>query len=183
MKKPTTYSLIPGDIIVQVVDAIVNAANSSLLGGGGVDGAIHMKAGYGLLGECRTLGGCEVGQAKITKGYRLPAKFVIHTVAPICDLAQGLSLKDTGLLSDCYINSLKLAMDKGLKTIAFPNLGTGIYRFPKPEACQTAINSVREFVLNNPKAFNQITFVCFEKDNYELYKKYFQKSLNLNPTL
>ncbi|MCF8378411.1 MAG: O-acetyl-ADP-ribose deacetylase [Bacteroidales bacterium] len=157
--------LIFGDITQINVDAIVNAANKSLLGGGGVDGAIHRAAGPGLLIECRELNGCDTGEAKITQGYHLPAKYVIHTVGPIWN---GGIFNEKNLLKNCYKNSLKLALEHDLKSIAFPNISTGVYRFPKEEAAKIAIAEIRKF----QKQFDtpeRILFVCFDEENYSLY--------------
>ena len=147
------------------VDAIVNAANTSLLGGGGVDGAIHRAAGRELLEECRMLNGCKTGEAKITKGYRLPARYVIHTVGPVW---HGHST-DHQLLHNAYHNSLLLALEYGLKTIAFPNISTGVYRFPKQEAAGIAIKAATDFITAAPDALSEITFVCFDDENYNIY--------------
>lgn len=155
-----------GDITKEQVDAIVNAANKSLLGGGGVDGTIHAAAGPLLLEECRTLGGCETGQAKITKGYNLPAKYVIHTVGPIYGQEKG---HEAELLANCYQNSLKLAKEKLLRTVAFPAISTGIYKFPKTEAAKIAVNTVKMFIEDNPKIFQEIIFVLFNQENYQIY--------------
>jgi len=159
--------LIQGDITVLDVDAIVNAANKTLLGGGGVDGAIHRAAGSELLMECKTLNGCETGEAKITKAYQLPAKFVIHTVGPIWN--DGKKNEETNLRS-CYLNSLRLAKDNNCKTVAFPNISTGIYGYPKKLAAETAVKAVKEF-LNNHMEINKVFFVCFDDENYSLYSK------------
>lgn len=159
-------NLIQGDITKLQVDAIVNAANSSLLGGGGVDGAIHRAAGSELVHECRLLGGCKTGQAKLTKGYLLPAKFIIHTVGPVWNEGKEEEMKASH--SNCYANSLKIAEDKEFRTIAFPNISTGIYRFPKGLAAQIAISTVKEFLSTN-NSVEQVTFVCFDVENYHLY--------------
>lgn len=159
--------VIHGDITKLQVDAIVNAANSSLLGGGGVDGAIHRAAGPQLIEECRKLDGCSTGEAKITKGYNLPARFVIHTVGPVW---QGGNNYEDELLASCYRNSLKLAAEYNCQSIAFPNISTGIYGFPKERAAIIAINVVKEFVANNPIP-GEIIFVTFGNDNFEIYNK------------
>lgn len=157
--------LIQDDITQLNVDAIVNAANKSLLGGGGVDGAIHRAAGDELLEECKTLNGCETGEAKITKGYQLPAKYVIHTVGPVW---YGGNNKETELLANCYKNSLKLALENNVKSIAFPNISTGVYRFPKDMAAEIAIRTVTEFLEQNKK-IDKVYFVCFDQENYTIY--------------
>jgi len=159
--------LVRGDITKMEVDAIVNAANSSLLGGGGVDGAIHRAAGPELVEECRQLNGCETGDAKITKSYMLPAKFVIHTVGPIW---RGGEQNESELLANCYKNSLKIAKEKKLKTVAFPNISTGVYRFPKSMAAGIAIRTINKF-LKEHKELNTVYFVCFDEENYDIYKE------------
>ncbi len=158
--------LIKGDITTLETDAIVNAANTSLLGGGGVDGAIHRKAGPKLLEECRLLNGCKTGEAKITKGYNLPARFVIHTVGPVW---RGGGNNEELLLANCYRNSLKLATDFNLKSIAFPNISTGVYGFPKDLAATIAIREVNKFLTSSQ--LPDIYFVAFDNDNYNLYKE------------
>ena len=163
----TKLELIKGDITKLKVDAIVNAANSTLLGGGGVDGAIHQIAGPGLLAECKTLGGCPVGEAKVTSGYNLLAKFVIHTVGPIWH--DGNNNEET-LLANCYVNSLLIAEHLKIKTIAFPNISTGIYRFPKLKAAEIAIKTINDFI-EKTKYIETIFFVTFDEDNFEVYKK------------
>jgi O-acetyl-ADP-ribose deacetylase len=163
----TKLELIKGDITKLKVDAIVNAANSTLLGGGGVDGAIHQIAGPGLLAECKTLGGCPVGEAKVTSGYNLLAKFVIHTVGPIWH--DGNNNEET-LLANCYLNSLLIAEHLKIKTIAFPNISTGIYRFPKLKAAEIAIKTINDFI-EKTKYIETIFFVTFDEDNFEVYKK------------
>jgi O-acetyl-ADP-ribose deacetylase (regulator of RNase III) len=157
--------VIKGDITKQVIDAIVNAANSSLLGGGGVDGAIHRAAGPKLVMECMKLHGCKTGQAKITKGYRLPAKWVIHTVGPVW---QGGNRGEDGLLADCYRNSLELAARYGIKTIAFPSISTGAYRFPVERAAVIAINEIKGFLDTNSN-IEKVLMVCFDEDTYREY--------------
>lgn len=159
--------LIQGDITKLKVDAIVNAANRSLLGGGGVDGAIHRAAGFELLNECKLLDGCETGEAKITKGYNLLAKYVIHTVGPVWHGGMNNELQ---LLTNCYKNSLQIALDKKLKTIAFPNISTGVYRFPKETAANIAIRTISRFLDNNKK-IKKVYFVCFDEDNFNIYKE------------
>jgi O-acetyl-ADP-ribose deacetylase (regulator of RNase III) len=156
-----------GDITKLKVDAVVNAANSSLLGGGGVDGAIHAAAGPGLLAECRTLGGCKTGEAKITSGYNLLAKFVIHTVGPVW---HGGSDNEEILLAGCYKNSLAIAENTKLKTIAFPNISTGVYRFPKDLAAQIAIREVKDFGKSS-RQIEKVLFVCFDDENFNIYKQ------------
>src|SRR6056297_1671705 len=160
--------LIQDDITKLEVDAIVNAANKSLLGGGGVDGAIHSAAGSELLEECKTLNGCETGEAKITKGYRLPSKFVIHTVGPVWHGGQS---NESELLTNCYKNSLKLALENNIKTIAFPNISTGVYGFPKDKAAEIAIKTVTGFLNQNNNRIEKVYFVCFDNENYSLYKE------------
>lgn len=156
-----------GDITKLRVDAIVNAANKSLLGGGGVDGAIHRAAGKGLLEECRKLHGCETGEAKLTGGYALPAKYVIHTVGPI----YSGSDRDAADLYNCYRNSLQLASEKGIHSIAFPAISTGVYGYPVSEATQIAICAVSEWFDKNPHYHMQVIFSCFGENVYKIYKE------------
>lgn len=156
-----------GDITKLDVDAIVNAANSSLLGGGGVDGAIHRAAGPELLAECRTLHGCPTGEARITRGYRLPARHVIHTVGPVWD--GGHSHEDEKLAS-CYRNSLALAQKHGLRTVAFPSISTGVYRFPLDRATHIAVTETAKALETHPD-IEQVTFVCFSRDAYDAYTR------------
>lgn len=158
--------IIQGDITKLEVDCIVNAANTSLLGGGGVDGAIHRAAGKELLEECKMLNGCKTGNAKITKGYKLPAKFVIHTVGPVW---YGGENNEESLLASCYRNSLMLAIKNNIKTIAFPNISTGVYRFPKEKAAEIAITEVERFLKEND-SITEVIFVCFDMENLNLYK-------------
>ena len=162
---------IQGDITKISVDAIVNAANSSLMGGGGVDGAIHRAGGGEILEECRKIvakqGGCKTGEAVITTAGKLPAKFVIHTVGPVWS---GGDKNEEQELINAYKNSLKLAVENKVKSISFPNISTGVYRFPKEKAAKIAISTVIDF-LNNDKTLEQVTFVCFDSDNLSIYKE------------
>lgn len=157
--------LFKGDITKLKVDAIVNAANTSLLGGGGVDGAIHRAAGKELLEECRALNGCKTGEAKITKGYNLPAKYVIHTVGPVWHGGKSGELEK---LASCYQRSLETAVENGIKTIAFPNISTGVYGYPKKEAAETAIQTVISFLKKNDE-IEQVIFCVFDEENFDLY--------------
>jgi O-acetyl-ADP-ribose deacetylase (regulator of RNase III) len=164
-------NLVRGDITKSKVDAIVNAANSSLMGGGGVDGAIHRAGGPSILEECRkiiaTKGPCDTGQAVITSGGSLPARFVIHTVGPIWN---GGKNGEAGNLKDCYTNSLNLAVTKNIESIAFPNISTGIYGYPKQQAAEIAIGTISTW-LQTESSIRRIDFVCFDEENYFIYKK------------
>ena len=162
----TRISLHKGDITTMDVDAIVNAANTSLLGGGGVDGAIHSAAGPELLAECRTLNECPTGEAKITGAYRLKARHVIHTVGPVW---HGGGQHEEQLLANAYRNSLNVAVQNGVRTVAFPNISTGVYHFPKERAADIAYNTVIEFITAQPTVLNEVIFVCFDNENYDLY--------------
>ena len=164
--------IIQADITTLKVDVIVNAANSSLLGGGGVDGAIHRAAGPELLQECRKLNGCPVGEAKITKGYNLPAKFVIHTVGPVW---QGGSHGEAQLLEACYHNSLKIAASKQLKSIAFPAISTGVYGYPIQQAAEIAIQTVKNFLLQST-SIEKVIFCCFSSNDLQVYKEIYQST-------
>lgn len=159
--------LLKADITTLDIDAIVNAANTSLLGGGGVDGAIHRAAGPELLAECRTLRGCPTGQAKITRGYNLPAKYVIHTVGPVW---QGGGRGEAALLSSCYQASLKVAIEHGVKTIAFPAISCGIYGYPVEQACEIAVRETAG-LLSREASIEKVIFVCFGNDVYQAYLK------------
>ena len=160
-----------GDITKLQVDAIVNAANKTLLGGGGVDGAIHRAAGSLLLEECRKLNGCETGEAKVTAGYQLTAGHVIHTVGPIW---HGGENKEAQRLASCYLNSLKIASEQQFTTVAFPNISTGVYRFPKEKAASIAINEVNAFLKVN-QSIQKAIFVCFDNENFSHYAKYIEE--------
>jgi O-acetyl-ADP-ribose deacetylase (regulator of RNase III) len=164
---PTVLRAINADITTLAVDAIVNAANSSLLGGGGVDGAIHRAAGPDLVHECRLLGGCKTGQAKITKAYRLPSKFIIHTVGPVWS---GGKNSEAELLASCYRGSFALAAAKGLSSIAFPSVSTGIFGFPVELAADIAIATARECALENPN-LREIIFCCFSPADLLVYER------------
>lgn len=164
-------ALIQGDITKLEVDAIVNAANSSLMGGGGVDGAIHRAGGPQILDECREIvarqGRCATGNAVITSGGNLPAKFVVHTVGPVW---HGGNNNEADLLRNSYLNSLKLAVENGVETIAFPNISTGVYGYPKEKAAEVAIRTVTEFLRENDQ-LKQVCFVCFDEENLQIYQR------------
>ncbi len=163
--KEVSISILRGDITKLAVDAIVNAANETLLGGGGVDGAIHRAAGKELLAECKTLHGCKTGQAKITKGYQLQAQHVIHTVGPVW---HGGSQGEPELLADCYRNSLRLAFENRLKSIAFPAISTGVYGYPKDEAALIAVETINEFLTHTDM---EVVLVAFGETDERLYQK------------
>ena len=162
--------LIHGDITEQKADAIVNAANRSLLGGGGVDGAIHRKGGPAILEDCYKIrekqGGCETGEAVYTTAGNLPAKYVIHTVGPVWN---GGASNEDELLKNCYLNSLKIAEELGVKSVAFPNISTGVYRFPKNRAAEIAVSAVKEYS-SFKTGIAKVIFVCFDEENFEIYK-------------
>ena len=160
-------AVVQGDITAEDAGAIVNAANTSLLGGGGVDGAIHRAAGGELLAECRTLGGCATGEAKITKGYRLAARHVIHTPGPVW---HGGDKGEANLLASCYRNSLQLAVDNGLASVAFPCISTGVYGYPADQACRIAIRTVAAFLAGQPSV-RQVRFVCFSSSDRDVYER------------
>jgi len=163
--------IVRGDITKLDVDAIVNAANTSLLGGGGVDGAIHRAAGPELLAECRTLGSCRPGEAKITRGYHLPARFVVHTVGPVW---RGGEHHEPEILVNCYLSSLQLAVENGIKTIAFPAISCGAYGYPIPDAAQIAVKTTRDFLATNDR-IDKVTFVLQGEDVYDAYRQPLEK--------
>jgi O-acetyl-ADP-ribose deacetylase (regulator of RNase III) len=159
--------IVLGDITKLTVDAIVNAANTTLLGGGGVDGVIHRAAGTELLAECRTLGGCRPGEAKITRGYRLPARFVIHTVGPVW---RGGKRHEPEILANCYQSSLQLAVENGIRTIAFPAISCGAYGYPIPDAAQIAVKTTRNLLATADK-IDKVIFVLWGEDIYDAYRR------------
>ncbi len=163
--------IIQGDITKQAVDAIVNAANCSLLGGGGVDGAIHRAAGPELLAECRTLNGCKTGEAKITRGYKLPAKYVIHTPGPVWN---GGNNGEADKLRSCYRNCLVLASENGCRTVDFPSISTGVYHFPLSKASEIAIKTISEYLFEHPE-IERVRMVCFDERTKEHYEKALEK--------
>jgi O-acetyl-ADP-ribose deacetylase (regulator of RNase III) len=169
--RPDNIEIIRGDITTLKVDAIVNAANNSLLGGGGVDGAVHRAAGPGLLEECRKLNGCPTGEAKLTKGYNLNCQYIIHTVGPVW---MGGMRDEHALLASCYQKSLALANGEKVKTIAFPGISTGIYGFPKDQAANIALTETKRFLKRNSYP-EKVIFVTFDEDNFKIY----QSLLNL----
>lgn len=171
--KAERIELVLGDITQQKVDAVVNAANTTLLGGGGVDGAIHSAAGPKLLEECRKLEGCKTGDAKLTKGYSLPAKYVIHAVGPVW---RGGNYHEEELLALCYRKSLEMAVKHGVKTIAFPCISTGAYGFPIEPATRIAVREVRKFLEENP-SIERVVFVCFLRRDYEVYARVLKETL------
>lgn len=165
----TEIRIVQGDITrITDVEAIVNAANNSLLGGGGVDGAIHRAAGPELLAECRTLHGCETGEAKLTGAYRLPCKYVIHTVGPVWYGGRG---REPELLAGCYRNSLRTAAAHKIRRIAFPSISTGVYSYPVNDAAKIAVGTVKEYVKAHPDDFDLIEWVLFDRRTYEAYEK------------
>ena len=169
--------VIQTDVTQLKVDAIVNAANSSLCGGGGVDGAIHHAAGPLLLGECEKLGGCPTGEARITRGYDLMAKYVIHAVGPVW---QGGKRNEPELLASCYQNSLRLAVENGIRSIAFPSISTGIYHFPKRQATQIAFSTVSKFLDENPGEIDRVCFVTYSWEDFDIYGEVVKRKLHAN---
>jgi O-acetyl-ADP-ribose deacetylase (regulator of RNase III) len=178
MNSQNRIELLKGDITKLAVDAIVNAANTSLMGGGGVDGAIHRAGGQAILDECRKIvarqGGCMTGEAVITTAGNLPSKFVIHTVGPVWN---GGNKNEALKLKDCYLNSLRLATDNGCKTIAFPNISTGIYGYPKDEAAQIAVRTIVDF-LGQTDTIEKVILVCFDEENYLIVGQHLKSMLS-----
>lgn len=172
--KNTKINIIMGDITEQKVDAIVNAANNTLLGGGGVDGAIHSKGGRTILEQCKKHGGCPTGEARITTAGDLPCKYVIHTVGPVYGSNKNYNEK---MLYNTYFNSLKLAMEYNIKSIAFPSISTGAYGYPVNEAIEVVYNSIKGFIDSND-GIDEINFILFNEENYRLYLEYFNKNIN-----
>jgi O-acetyl-ADP-ribose deacetylase (regulator of RNase III) len=175
MSEKKDIQVVQGDITKITADAIVNAANSSLLGGGGVDGAIHRAGGKAILEECKEIvarqGRCPAGEAVITTGGKLPATYVIHTVGPVWN---GGKNKEAEKLANCYLNSLKIADSKQLATVAFPNISTGVYRFPKEKAAEIAVKTVQDFLAGSTKVI-QVIFVCYDQENFDLIQKNLQQ--------
>ena len=167
MELDARMEFVVGDLTTLEVDAIVNAANTSLLGGGGVDGAIHEQAGPELLEECRTLNGCNTGEAKFTQGYQLPARYVIHTVGPVWD---GGNCDEDRLLAECYRNSLEVAANIGIQTVAFPSISTGVFGFPIDRAASIALTTVNDFLKTND-SLEQVTFCCFSQADLDKYQE------------
>lgn len=172
--KGTKLYLVEGDITTMAVDAVVNAANNTLLGGGGVDGAIHRAGGPAILEQCKKIGGCPTGEARITTAGNMPSKYVIHTVGPIY---RGGNHNEAKLLHSAYYNSLKLAGEYNLKTIAFPSISTGAYGYPKEEACKIAVDAVMKFI-DEIGGIDEIYFVLFSRDNYVIYEKELNSRFN-----
>ena len=171
----TQIKILRGDITQRPVDAIVNAANQTLLGGGGVDGAIHRAAGPELLQECRTLGGCRTGEAKITRAYRLPARHVIHTVGPVYGSERG---REAELLASCYRQSLALAVQHGCRSIAFPSISTGAFGYPIEEASRIALNTMKEFIRERPDALELIEIVTFSEGDQRAYERAYAETFS-----
>lgn len=167
------FSIVKGDIVKSKTEAIVNAANTSLLGGGGVDGAIHNAAGVELLRECEKLNGCPTGEAKITGGYKLNAKYVIHTPGPIW---RGGNKGEVELLASCYRNSLQLAVDNNIKSIAFPSISTGVYRFPVEKAADIAVHEILKFISDHNE-IKTVNLVCYDENTYRVYKKAYENKI------
>ncbi|GFI62065.1 O-acetyl-ADP-ribose deacetylase [Clostridiales bacterium] len=167
------FSIVKGDIVRSKTDAIVNAANTSLLGGGGVDGAIHRAAGKELLEECEKLNGCKTGEAKVTKGYKLYAKYVIHTPGPIW---RGGTRGEGELLASCYKNCLLAALENNVKSISFPSISTGVYRFPTEQAAEIAVNEILGFLYEHNE-IEQVNMVCYDENTYKAYKTAYERAI------